>query len=226
MLIEFENAFVQAADGRRIIQGVDAMLSEPRIGVVGPNGAGKSSLARLINGLLLPTQGAVRVDGLDTRTEVRAVRRKVGFVFQNPDNQIVYPVVRDDLAFGLPSGQGTRAQRDARVLEALTRLGVAHLIDAPSHLLSGGEKQLVALAAVLVTEPALIVFDEPSTQLDLRNRNRVAQAIEALACPCVVVTHDLDLLQDFDRVLVVNDGLIAVDDAPAAAIAWYRKHCA
>ena len=105
-------------------------------------------------------------------------------------------------------------------------MGVGHLADRTSHTLSGGERQLVALAAVLVMEPALIVFDEPTTQLDLRNRNRVRRAIEGLPHDAIVVSHDLELLEDFDRVLVVRDGGIVADDTPAAALRWYREHCA
>ncbi|MGU9943281.1 ATP-binding cassette domain-containing protein, partial [Bordetella avium] len=97
--------------------------------------------------------------------------------------------------------------------------------DRSSFSLAGGERQLVALAAVLVRDPALIVFDEPTTQLDLRNRNRVRDAIAALAPMAIVVSHDLELLADFDRVLVIDDGRIAADDQPAAALRWYREHC-
>ncbi|WP_152968166.1 ATP-binding cassette domain-containing protein, partial [Achromobacter sp. DMS1] len=103
--------------------------------------------------------------------------------------------------------------------------GVAHLADRASHSLSGGERQLVALAAVLVMEPALVVFDEPTTQLDLRNRNRVRDAIAGLPHDALVVSHDLELLEDFDRVVVVRDGLVAADDRPGAALRWYREHC-
>ena len=103
---------------------------------------------------------------------------------------------------------------------------MAHLADRTSHTLSGGERQLVALAAVLVMRPALVVFDEPTTQLDLRNRNRVRDAIAALPQDAIVVSHDLDLLEDFERVVVVQDGAIAADDTPAAALRWYRNHCA
>lgn len=225
MLIEFAQAVVSTPQAE-ILRGVSASLSERRIGVVGPNGAGKSTLARLLNGLVLPTSGRVLVDGLDTRKDLRAVRRQVGFVFQNPENQIVFPIVREDLAFGLKHLEPDRQARAHRIDAQLARLGVAHLADRTSHTLSGGERQLVALAAVLVMEPKLVVFDEPTTQLDLRNRNRVRDAIQGLDCQAIVVSHDLELLNDFDRVLVVLDGQIAVDARPDRALAWYREHCA
>lgn len=225
MLIEFDHAVVKTPRAQ-ILHGVSAVLTERRIGIVGPNGAGKSTLARLINGLVLPSSGAVRVNGHDTRQATRAVRREVGFVFQNPENQIVFPIVREDMEFGLKAQVPDKAARRARAAEQLAALGVGHLADRASHTLSGGERQLVALAAVLVMRPRVIVFDEPTTQLDLRNRNRVRAAIAGLDCEAVVVSHDLELLDDFDRVLVIADGRVAADDQPAAALRWYREHCA
>jgi len=225
MLIEFDQAIVSTPQAE-VLRGVSLLLAGRRVGIVGPNGAGKSTLARLVNGLVLPTSGSVRVGGLDTRQDLKAVRRQVGFVFQNPENQIVFPIVREDLAFGLKHLEPDRGQRETRIDAQLAALGVAHLADRTSHTLSGGERQLVALAAVLVMRPALVVFDEPTTQLDLRNRNRVRDAIAALPQDAIVVSHDLDLLEDFERVVVVQDGAIAADDTPAAALGWYRNHCA
>jgi biotin transport system ATP-binding protein len=225
MLIEFDHAVVTTPRAE-ILHGVSAVLSERRVGIVGPNGAGKSTLARLVNGLVLPSSGAVRVNGHDTRAATREVRREVGFVFQNPENQIVFPIVREDMEFGLKARVPDKTARRARAAEQLDALGIGHLADRASHTLSGGERQLVALAAVLVMQPKVIVFDEPTTQLDLRNRNRVRAAIGALGCDAIVVSHDLDLLDDFDRVLVVVDGRVAADDRPAAALRWYREHCA
>ena len=225
MLIQFDQVVVSTPQAE-VLRGLSLTLAQRRVGIVGPNGAGKSTLARLLNGLALPTSGRVSVDGLDTRQDLKAVRRRVGFVFQNPENQIVFPIVREDLAFGLKQLEPDRARREARIEDQLQRLGVAHLADRASNSLSGGERQLVALAAVLVMDPALVVFDEPTTQLDLRNRNRVRDAIAGLAHDAVVVSHDLALLEDFDRVLVIADGRVAADDQPAAALRWYRDHFA
>ena len=148
-----------------------------------------------------------------------------GFVFQNPDNQIVFPVVSEDIAFGLKRREPNAQVRVARARQALEQVGVPHLYDRLVHTLSGGERQLVALAAVLTTHPEILVFDEPTTQLDLRLRNRVEQYIQALTQPVIVVSHDLDLLRGMDRVLVLRDGVVACDAAPAQAIAWYVEHC-
>ncbi|MCW2245521.1 biotin transport system ATP-binding protein [Azospirillum fermentarium] len=208
-------------DERPVLRGITASLSERRIGIVGSNGSGKSTLARMLNGLIVPTRGAVRVDGLDTDRDGRAVRRRVGFVFQNPDVQIVYPTVAEDLAFGLKPFRLPKAEVAARVDAVLARYGLERYRNHPAHLLSGGEKQLLAIAAVLVTDPAHVVFDEPTTLLDRRNRRHVRSVIDGLAQSAIVITHDLDLLDGFDRVLVVEEGRIVADDTPAAAIAAY-----
>ncbi|MDP5182062.1 ABC transporter ATP-binding protein [Blastococcus sp. BMG 814] len=207
---------------RPVLTDVDLQLTEARIGVVGANGSGKSTLARLLNGLVVPTTGQVLVDGLDTRTSVREVRRRVGFVFQDPDAQIVHPTVAEDAAYGLENQGVPAAERAERVAEVLARYGLAGHADHPAHLLSGGQKQLLAIAGVLVMRPARVVFDEPTTLLDLVNARRVARVIHELEQQVVVVTHQLDLLDGFDRVLVVDGGRIVEDAAPRPAVAAYR----
>ena len=224
MLIEFKNVFIER-ERRLVLTDLSLTLSEPRIGVVGPNGSGKSSLVRLVNGLLLPKTGQVCVDGLDTARDVKAVRRKVGFVFQNPDNQIVFPVVHEDIEFGLKQREPDPKRRALCAQAALERLGVGHLTERSVHTLSGGERQLVALAAVLATEPEILVFDEPTTQLDLRLRNRFEQHLAGLPQSALVVSHDLALMQQMNRVLVIDQGRLAFDGAPTEALAWYRAHC-
>lgn len=224
MLIEFKNIFVER-EGRPILGDLGLSLSERRIGIMGPNGSGKSTFIRLINGLLLPKIGQICVDGLDTRLEVEKIRRKVGFVFQNPDNQIVFPIVSEDIEFGLKRRIPDSNMRHQRMLEALDQLGVLHLQDRSIHTLSGGERQLVALAGVLATKPEILVFDEPTTQLDLRLRNRFEQHLSALPQPALIVSHDLELMRTMDRVLIIVEGRLAFDGAPADATAWYRTHC-
>ncbi len=207
---------------RVVLDGIDLTLTESRIGVVGANGSGKSTFARLLNGLVVPTEGRVLVDGLDTRTSLRAVRRRVGFVFQDPDAQIVHPTVAEDVAYGLENQGVPPGERAVRVAEVLERYGLAGHADHPAHLLSGGQKQLLAIAGVLVMRPARIVFDEPTTLLDLVNTRRVAELIAGLDQQVVVVTHQLDLLDGFDRVLVVDRGRVVEDGAPGPAVAAYR----
>jgi biotin transport system ATP-binding protein len=208
---------------KTVLHGIDLVLAERRIAIIGANGSGKSTLARLLNGLVVPTQGRVLVDGRDTREHGREARRKVGFVFQNPDNQIVYPVVEEDLAFGLKNIGISGAELARRIEAELERFGLARLRRQSAHLLSGGEKQLLAIAGVLVMRPQTIVFDEPTTMLDLRNKQRVARFVAALEQQVITVTHDLDLVADYDRVLVVDEGRVVVDDRPAPATAAYLR---
>ena len=221
-MIRFENVSVQF-DQRRVLENIDLALGEKRIGIIGANGSGKSTLVRLLNGLQTATSGRVLVDDLDPAKDGRKVRRHVGFVFQNPDNQIVYPVVEEDLAFGLKALKLSKDEINRRIDEILARYDLSDFKTHPSHLLSGGQKQLLAISGVLVMAPRYIVFDEPTTLLDLRNRNRVERAIADLDQTVITVSHDLDLIAEYDRVLVIENGRIAVDDRPAIAIARYRE---
>jgi biotin transport system ATP-binding protein len=205
-------------DGSRILDRVDLALCERRIAVLGPNGSGKSTLVKLLNALVVPSTGRVTVGGLDTAHEAAAVRRRVGFVFQNPENQIVFPIVAEDLACGLKPLKLPKAEVRRRVADALARFGIGHLAERQAHTLSGGEKQLVALASVMVMRPSLVVFDEPTTLLDLRNRNRIREAIAGLPESAIVVTHDLELAADCERALVIDGGRVVRDGPPAPVI--------
>lgn len=216
------HAYGERATRRVVLSDVTVRLTEQRIGIIGANGSGKSTFVRLLNGLLLPTTGTVRVDGLDTRRDGRDVRRRVGFCFTDPDAQIVMPTVREDIAFGLRRRGLSRTEIDARVAEALVTYGLDGHADHPAHLLSGGQKQLLALSSVLVTEPSVLVLDEPTTLLDLRNAGKVAELVERLDQQVLLVTHHLDLLDGFERVLVFDDSRIVYDGPPAGAIAHYR----
>ncbi|GAB3596662.1 ABC transporter ATP-binding protein [Angustibacter peucedani] len=208
---------------RSVLREVDLELTEQRVAVIGANGSGKSTLARMLNGLVLPTSGSVTVDGLDTRRDGAAVRRKVGFVFTDPDAQIVMPTVAEDVEFSLRRRGFSPAERRERVGDALARFGLADLADRPAHLLSGGQKQLLALTAVLVTEPEVLVCDEPTTLLDLRNADLIARTLMALPQRVVLVTHQLDLVAGYDRVLVVDEGRVVLDGDPATAVTGYRQ---
>lgn len=207
---------------RRVLEEVTVTLTERRVAVIGANGSGKSTFARLLNGLVVPDAGSVRVDGHDTRTHARDVRRLVGFCFTNPDAQIVMPTVREDVAFGLRRHGLPQTEIERRVGEALERFGLAGHADHPAHLLSGGQKQLLALASVLVTQPSILVMDEPTTLLDLRNTRDVAAYLRAVEQQVVLVTHDLELAAAYDRVLVFDQGRLVEDGGPARAIGHYR----
>lgn len=160
--------------------------------------------------------------GLDTAREAKAVRRQVGFLFQNPDNQIVYPTVGEDVAFGLQSRGVDRAAIATRVAATLAASGLAGFEERRIHELSGGERQLVALAGILVTEPRLLVLDEPTALLDLANTRRLMRRIDAYPGMAMIVTHDLSLVERLDRVLVIGEGRVVFDGAPGEAVERYR----
>ncbi len=206
---------------REVLRDVTVSFDERRVGIVGANGSGKSTFARLLNGLVRPSAGRVRIDGLDTRRDAAAVRRRVGFMFTDPDNQIVMPTVAEDVAFSLR--RLPRADVGARVSALLSRFGLQGHADHPAHQLSGGQKQLLALASVLALEPSTVVCDEPTTLLDLRNARLVGRLLHDLPQRIVLVTHHLDLLDGYDRVLVFDEGRLVADDAPPTAVAFYRR---
>jgi len=216
------HAYGEGANRRVVLEDVTATLTEQRIGVIGANGSGKSTFVRLLNGLVLPSEGTVRVDGLDTRKDGRAVRRRVGFCFTDPDAQIVMPTVAEDVAFGLRRTGMTKQEVAARVASTLATYGLAGHADHPAHLLSGGQKQLLALCSVLVTEPDLLVLDEPTTLLDLRNAAAVKRVVADLPLQVLLVTHHLDLLDGFDRVLVFDEARVVYDGAPDEAVRFYQ----
>lgn len=212
-----------AYEDHTVLQDVSLSLSEKRVALVGANGSGKSTLARMVNGLVLPTRGRVLVDDLDPAKDGRAVRRRVGFVFTDPDSQIVMPTAGEDVAFSLRRSGLTKARRAERAAELLAAHGLEGYADHPAHQLSGGQKQLLALAAMLALDPDVLVCDEPTTLLDLRNTRRFAEVLRGLRQQVLLVTHDLDLVGDFDRVVVVEAGRVVADDAPRPALDFYRR---
>ncbi len=214
------------ADGRRatrtLLHDISIELPERRVAFIGANGSGKSTLLRLVNGLAEPTSGRVLVDGLDPAHDGRAVRRRVGFIFSDPASQLVAATPVDDLALGLRHTHRGRAQRRAASLDLLRARGLEQVADQSIHDLSGGERQQVALAGVLATDPAIVVADEPTTMLDLRNRRLVEEELLGLTQQLVFASHDLDFVQRADRALVVDVGRIVFDGEPADAVRHYR----
>jgi biotin transport system ATP-binding protein len=217
------DSVTHAFGDRPVLRGVDLRFSERRVGIIGSNGSGKSTLARMINGLLKPTSGTVTVDGVDAAKKGAQVRRKVGFVFTDPDTQIVMPTVSEDLAFSLRRSGLSKPEIAARVEEILVRFRLDQHADHPAHLLSGGQKQLLAIGAVLIRRPEVIIADEPTTLLDLRNARVVAEALDSMDQQVIVVTHQLALLESFERVIVIDDGLVAFDGSPDDAVPAYRQ---
>jgi energy-coupling factor transport system ATP-binding protein len=195
------------------------------VAILGTNGCGKSTLAKHFNSILLPSGGKVYVDGIDTSdlTRIMAVRRCVGMVFQNPDNQIVANVVEEDVAFG-PENLGVAAPEiRRRVDKALKQVGMYEYREHAPHLLSGGQKQRVAIAGIIALEPKCIVLDEPTAMLDPRGRADVMQTVEKLnrekGITVVLITHHMDEAAQAQRVIVLDKGKVAADGTPKQVFA-------
>ncbi|MEJ6554147.1 ABC transporter ATP-binding protein [Microbacterium esteraromaticum] len=218
--VAFDDVSYTVGDSR-ILTGVTTRLTAPRTAVIGANGSGKSTFARMMNGLRRPTSGAVRVLGLDPSADATRVRSRVGFVFTNPEAQILMPTPAEDLTLSL--GSVPRATRAARVERLLEQYGLAGRGGQPVSELSGGQRQLLALAAVLCTEPRLVVADEPTTLLDLRNARRIADLLLGLEVPVVIVTHDLELAARCDEVMLFDGGRLAAAGEPEGVIDMYRR---
>ncbi len=212
-------------DGHQALFGVDFTI-EPgeRVALLGPNGAGKTTLVLHLNGIHLPTHGSVRVSGLPVdKAHLKEIRRRVGIVFQDPDDQLFMPRVRDDVAFG-PANLGLRgAELDQRVAEALAGVGMEAFADRPPHHLSFGQRRRVAAATVLAMRPDILVLDEPSSNLDPAARREFADILRSLDLTMLMVTHDLPYaLELCPRSLVMNNGVI-VADGPTRAILSDRE---
>jgi energy-coupling factor transport system ATP-binding protein len=203
------------------LRGIDLTIERGEfLAIVGPNGSGKSTLVRHLNGLLLPTTGQVRVDGLLTSDphNLWAIRQRVGMVFQNPDNQIVASTVEEDVAFGPENAALPPDEIRRRVDEALATVGLTEYRTRPPQMLSGGQRQLLAIAGALATRPACIVFDEPASMLDPANRRQVLDTIRRLnaeALTIVLITQAMEEATAARRVLVMHKGRVAMDGPPA-----------
>lgn len=208
---------------REVLTGVRLRLDESRVALVGANGSGKSTLARMINGLVLPTSGRVLVHDADTARHGRHVRRRVGFLFTQPDSQIVMPTAVEDVAFSLRRSGLSKRQRRERATEILHQHGLGDYVDHPAHQLSGGQKQLLALCAMLALEPDVLVCDEPTTLLDLRNKRHFRDVLAGLSQQVVLATHDLELVANFDRAVVLDQGRVVADGSPDIALPHYRE---
>ncbi|MDT0215152.1 ABC transporter ATP-binding protein [Rothia sp. ARF10] len=201
-------------DGHQALFGVDLHVHRgERVALLGPNGAGKTTLVLHLNGILEAGAGSVSVSGLPvTRENLLEIRRRVGIVFQDPDDQLFMPTVRDDVAFG-PANLGLRGDElDARVDRALVAVGMQDLAGRAPHHLSFGQRRRVAIATVLAMEPEILVLDEPSSNLDPASRRELVELVESLEVTVLMVTHDLPLaLQLCERAVVLSDGVVAAD---------------
>lgn len=220
-------------DGTRVLHPITVELDQRRIAVIGANGSGKSTFARTLNGLIGPTEGEVHVAGIDVGRHPRRARETTGFLFSNPDAQILMPTPAEDIALSFKAAGVPRHERRDRVIEALDRFGLAGHADQPAYSLSGGQKQLLALAAVLVRSPRVLVADEPTTLLDLGNARRMADLLlddareqGSGAEQTVIVTHDLELAARCDVALRFADGRLIETGKPDGVIERYRAEFA
>ncbi|MBD8891441.1 energy-coupling factor ABC transporter ATP-binding protein [Roseibium litorale] len=207
---------------RQVLTDISLRLSERRIGLVGLNGSGKSSLIRLLNGLRLPSRGSVRVFGAETKQALAELPRYVGFVFQNPDHQAIFPTVEEEIAFGLTQLGEAKQTARAGALDFLAQHGCAHLAGKPFAELSEGQKQLICILAVLVMQPRLLVLDEPMSSLDGLASRRIHRLLDGLDQKIVMISHDLSLLRSYDRVVWLEAGRIRMDGPPAEVLPAYE----
>ncbi|GAA3505979.1 ABC transporter ATP-binding protein [Streptomyces prasinosporus] len=209
-------------DGHQALFGVDFTIGRgERVALLGPNGAGKTTLVLHLNGILSGGAGTVKVAGLEVgKRNMAEIRRRVGIVFQDPDDQLFMPTVREDVAFG-PAAAGLKGpELEARVDRALERVGMAEFKDRPPHHLSFGQRRRVAVATVLAMEPEILVLDEPSSNLDPASRRELADILRSLDVTVLMVTHDLPYaLELCPRALILSDGVIAADGPTAGLLA-------
>ncbi|NLY81796.1 MAG: energy-coupling factor transporter ATPase [Clostridiales bacterium] len=224
-IISVENLIFEYPQGEeceaiRAVDGVNLEIEEGSfVAIVGQNGSGKSSLAKNLNGLLVPTSGSVKVKGIDTKDDetIWELRQNIGMVFQNPDNQIVSSIVEDDVAFG-PENLGINPLEIRDIVdEALDSVWMGDYKKKAPHLLSGGQKQRIAIAGVIAMKPSCIVFDEPTAMLDPQGRRDVMKIIKELnveGITIVLITHFMEEALQAERIIVMEDGKIVMDDSP------------
>lgn len=209
---------------KQIFSDLNLTLDERRIGIIGDNGSGKSTLSRLFNGLVLPDSGEVLVYGHAASEHGAALAQLVGFLFQNPDHQLLFPTVLEELAFGLTQLGCTQAEAEQRARDCLQLQDRPHWADRPVQSLSEGEKQRLCLWAIVLMGPQLLVLDETFASLDLRSRTQMMRELEQQEQQLLMITHELDLLENFDRVLWLHEGAVRADGDAASVIANYRRY--
>lgn len=224
--IELRDLRFSYPDGTEALRGISFQVNYGEsVAIVGGNGAGKSTLLQHLNGYLVPTGGSVLVGGNPiTRETIASVRRSVGVVFQDPDDQLFMPTVFDDIAFGPLNAGLPAAEVERRVTASLERVGMPHLRERPPYKLSSGEKRSVAIAAVLATEPDILVMDEPSSNLDPRGRRRLMNLLSGFEQTRIIATHDLEMAVEIcQRVIVMDHGVVVAEGAPAGVFSDEEK---
>ncbi|MDD6808039.1 MAG: energy-coupling factor ABC transporter ATP-binding protein [Oscillospiraceae bacterium] len=213
-MIEFKNVSFSYEKGKKILDDVSFTISDGEsVGLIGANGAGKSTIMNLFLGLRFPSEGSAFVEGiLVDKEHLSEVRRKIGFVLQNSDNQMFMPTVYEDMIFGPMNYGHSKEEVDQMVDTVLEELGLTYLKNRYNHKISGGEKRMAAIATVLAMRPRVILMDEPSTALDPVNRRTVINTINKLSQTKLIASHDLDMILDTcDRVILISEGRVVAD---------------
>lgn len=226
--IELSSASVQFEAGDHkiaVLSDISLTLNAPSTAVLGLNGSGKSTLFKLLNGLETPTAGSVRVGGLAVSEHVNLLRQKVGFLFANPAAQLVMPTGLEDVELSLRASISERTARTAKAQEILMKVGMGHRATHSVYDLSGGERQLIALATVLAVEPEILLLDEPTTLLDLRNRIKLMELLKTLDQQLIISTHDLDLATTCKQAVVIHNGRVLAQGASVEVIKKYQEWC-
>ena len=195
----------------RVIDQITLNVSEQRIGIVGVNGSGKSTLARLISGLIAPISGSIRINDIDIYKDRKAALKTVGIIFQNPDHQIIFPTCIEEISFGLMQQGMTRIEAEERSNESLLQFDRLKWSDQLAHNLSQGQRHFLCLIAVLAMKPDVIILDEPYAGLDLPTSLQLRHELNKLSQQIVMITHNKDILVDFDRILWIDNGKIIKD---------------
>ena len=195
----------------RVLDQINLNISEHRIGIIGVNGSGKSTLARLISGLIAPTSGSIRLNKIDVFKDRKAALKTVGIIFQNPDHQIIFPTCVEEISFGLIQQGMTRIEAEKKSKQLLLKFDKSNWSDELAHNLSQGQRHFLCLISILAMEPDVIILDEPYAGLDLPTSIKLKNTIKKLNQQIVMITHDREILEDFERILWIDNGKIVRD---------------
>ena len=212
-MIEYKNVSCSYSADRKSLNNISFVINQgERVGLIGANGAGKSTLLKSMVGLI-PSEGLIKISDLElNKSNINEIRKMVGYVIQDSDNQMFMPTVIDDMIFGPVNYGMKREEAVAKASEMLDKLGIAHLKDRYNHKISAGEKKMAAIATILTMEPNMIMMDEPSAALDPRNRRRLINMLNSFNITKLIASHDLDFILDTcDRVILISEGSIVAD---------------
>lgn len=210
---------------QKILDNVSLKIQEKRVAIIGANGSGKTSFVRCLNGLITPDHGQITIGNLDIKKDIRAIRRKIGFVFQNAAQQFIYPVVSEEIGFALQVQKLPAPLIKEKTNFLLEQFDLLHLRDKPVHNLSGGEQKMISLLSVMISEPDYLILDEPTTFLDHRQKRKFLDVIDNLPQNIILITHDLDAVMPYQRVIAFNQGRVVLDGEAAQIVPqWLEQY--